>query len=162
MLTAKDIMSPAPVTVTPSTDILEAARLMLKKRFNGLPVVGNDGRLVGVICQSDLISQQKRLNLPSLFTVLDGFIPLGSMNDMDAEVQKITATTVAQAMTPAPATVTVDTPVDEIATLMVDNKYYTLPVLDDGKLAGVVGKEDILRTLVGLDEHGNEPVAADE
>ena len=150
MLNAKDIMTTTPVTVTPTTDVLEAARLMLAHGFNGLPVVEADGRLVGVICQSDLISQQKRLNLPSLFTVLDGFIPLGR-NDMDAEVQKITATSVAQAMTPAPATVTVSTPLDEIATLMVDNKYYTLPVLKDGLLAGVVGKEDILRTLVGFD-----------
>lgn len=152
MLTAKDIMSTTPVIVAPDTDILDAAKLMLQHGFNGLPVLASDGRLVGVICQSDLISQQKRLNLPSLFTVLDGFIPMKSMSDIDAEVRKIAASTVAEGMTPAPTTVGPDTPIDEVASMMVDHKFYTLPVVDDGKVLGVVGKEDILRTLVSMTE----------
>uniref|UniRef100_B8DPE8 CBS domain containing membrane protein n=1 Tax=Nitratidesulfovibrio vulgaris (strain DSM 19637 / Miyazaki F) TaxID=883 RepID=B8DPE8_NITV9 len=149
MLLAKDIMTAAPVTVTPETGIAEAARIMIQRKFNGLPVVDGKGTLVGVICQSDLIAQHKKLNLPTLFTVLDGFIPLRSMSDLDEEMRKISATNVGQAMTPDPVTVGPETPIDEVASLMVDSKYHTLPVVDAGSLVGVIGKEDVLRTLAG-------------
>ncbi len=137
MLLAQDIMTAAPVTVTPETGIAEAARIMIQRKFNGLPV------------ESDLIAQHKKLNLPTLFTVLDGFIPLRSMSDLDEEMRKISATNVGQAMTPDPVTVGPQTPIDEVASLMVDSKYHTLPVVDAGRLVGVIGKEDVLRTLAG-------------
>jgi len=141
-------MSTTVVTVSPDTDIPTAARLMVENKFNGLPVLSKDGKLVGIICQSDLISQQKKLNLPTLFTVLDGIFPMGSMSDLDAEVRKIAASKVSEAMTLAPTTVRPTTPIDEIATMMVDRQYHTLPVVDGGKVVGVVGKEDILKTLI--------------
>ncbi len=138
------------VTVTRETEITEAARLMLEHRFNGLPVVDGDKQLVGIICQSDLITQQKKLQLPSLFTLLDGIFPLTANESMEKEMRKITAATVEEAMTPDPTSVSPDTPLDEIATLMVDGKFHTLPVVKDGILVGVVGKEDILRTLLSF------------
>ncbi|MBG0776448.1 MAG: CBS domain-containing protein [Desulfovibrionaceae bacterium] len=149
MLTAKDIMTTEVVTVTEATDISEVARLLLEKRFNGAPVVDADGALVGVICQSDLITQQKRVKMPSLFTVLDGFIPLGSTAALEKEIEKIAATTVGQAMTRDPVFVAPNVPVEVIASLMVDRKLHTLPVVDEGRLVGVIGKEDVLRVLVG-------------
>ncbi|MBW1801868.1 MAG: CBS domain-containing protein, partial [Deltaproteobacteria bacterium] len=76
MLTAKDIMTKDPVTVSPDTEITHAAKLLLDKGVNGLPVVDREGKLVGIICQSDLIAQQKGLPIPSIFTLLDSFIPL--------------------------------------------------------------------------------------
>src|SRR5690554_4512010 len=114
MLSAKDIMSADPVTVAPDMDIIEATKLMLEYKFNGLPVVDDAGKLVGVLCQSDLVAQQKKVNLPSLFTILDGFIPLKSLSDMDSEMRKVAATRVSDAMTDNPATVTPDTPLDEV------------------------------------------------
>lgn len=60
----------------------------------------------------------------------------------------MSAVTVEDAMSDAPRTVTPDTPLEDIASLMVDDKFYTLPVVDNGKLVGVVGKEDVLRTLL--------------
>lgn len=148
MLTARDIMSTNVITVTPETDIPTAARLMVDNKFNGLPVVSKTGTLVGIICQSDLISQQKKLNVPTLFTVLDGIIPMRSMSDLDAEMRKIAASKVAEAMTSAPTTVRPTTPIDEIASLMVDNQYHSLPVVENGQVVGIVGKEDILKTLI--------------
>ena len=149
MLKAIDIMTPDPVTLSPDTDIRTAATLLLDKKINGAPVVDAQGRLLGVLCQSDLVAQQKQVTLPSIFAMLDGFIALSSRDDFERELQKIAATNVAQAMTKDPKTVTPQTPIDEIATVMVNEKLYTLPVVDAGKLVGVVGKEDILRTLLG-------------
>jgi CBS domain-containing protein len=149
MLKAIDIMTPDPLTLSPDTDIRTAATLLLDKKINGAPVVDAQGRLLGVLCQSDLVAQQKQVTLPSIFAMLDGFIALSSRDDFERELQKIAATNVSQAMTRDPKTVNPQTPLDEIATVMVNEKLYTLPVVDAGKLVGVVGKEDILRTLLG-------------
>ncbi|MDP3285655.1 MAG: CBS domain-containing protein, partial [Desulfobacterales bacterium] len=75
-------------------------------------------------------------------------ISLSSMKTLEKEVQKIAATTVSHAMTSNPVTVRSDTPIEVVAALMVDNNFHTLPVVDEGKLVGIVGKEDVLRTLI--------------
>ena len=148
MLKAKDIMTKKVVTVSPETKIDLAGKLLLENHFNGLPVVDPEGRLKGIICQDDLIVQQKKFPLPSVFTFLDGIIPLTSSKHLEKEIQKMAAITVGQAMTPDPVTVSPETPLEEIATLMVKKNIHTLPVVEKGKLVGVVGKEDILRTLI--------------
>jgi CBS domain-containing protein len=153
MLRAKDIMTRELITVSPDMEIVKATRILLEKGINGVPVV-EDGRLVGILCQSDLIAQQKKLPTPSLFTLLDGFISLKSTKDLEKALQKIAAATVADAMTPDPVTVLPETTIEEIATLMVDKNFHTIPVLDEEEeLVGIVGKEDILRTLMS----GPEP-----
>lgn len=151
MLKARDIMTKDVVTVTPDTEITRAAKLLLDNHFNGLPVVDDNGRLVGIICQDDLVIQQKKLPLPSVFTFLDGLIPLTSYRSLEKEMGKIAATKVAQAMTPDPITIDPDASLEDIATLMVNNNIHTLPVLDQDRLVGVIGKEDVLKTLVPAD-----------
>jgi CBS domain-containing protein len=63
-------------------------------------------------------------------------------------VQKIAALTVKQAMTPNPVTVGLETDIENVAKLMVDKKYHTLPVMEGDKVVGIVGKEDVLKTLL--------------
>ena len=148
MLKARDIMTKNVVTVRPDTEITPAAKLLLENHFNGLPVVDDKDRLVGIICQGDLIVQQKKFPMPSLFTFFDGLIPLTSYRSLEKEMGKIVATTVVQAMTPDPITIEPDASLEDIATLMVNNNIHTLPVLESGRLVGVIGKEDVLRTLM--------------
>lgn len=148
MFRVKDIMTTDVISVSPETEIVQAARTMIEKRINGLPVVDGKGRVVGILCQSDLVAQQKSVPIPSLFSLMDGFMPLTSLKRIEKEVEKIAALTVAQAMTPKPVTVTPETGIEEVASLMVDKNFHTLPVVQDGKLVGVVGKEDVLKTLL--------------
>lgn len=147
MRTAKDIMTTDIISVTPDTDIPTAARLLIEKKINGVPVVEN-GKLVGILTQSDLITQQKTLKLPSVFTLLDGIVPLGGMDKVEREMKKITAMTVRDAMTPNPVTVVPEARLDEVAAIMVDERLHTLPVVADGKVVGILGKSDVLRTLM--------------
>ena len=154
MLKVKDIMTKDIITVTPDTEVVKAAKILLEKRINGLPVVDDSGKLVGILCQSDLIAQQKSIPIPSLFTLLDGFMPLTIMKRIDKEVEKIAAIMVEQAMTPKPVTVDPNTDIEDAARLMVDKNYHTLPVLDGGKVVGIVGKEDILKTLLSGPQTG--------
>jgi len=149
MITVQDIMTREVITVTEDMEIVSAAKILMDNHINGAPVVNENGQVVGILCRDDLISQQKKLPLPSFFVVLDGIIPLSSSKHMEKEMEKIAATTVEHAMTPDPITVSEDTPIEEVASLMVDKKIHTIPVLDkDDMLVGVVGKEDILKTLI--------------
>jgi len=152
MLKVKDIMTRDVKTVSPETEITQAAKLLLSERINGVPVINETGELVGILCQSDLIAQQKSIPIPSLFTLLDGYIPLTLLNRLDKEVEKIAATTVKNAMTPDPITVDSDTEIEKVAFLMVEKNYHTLPVVDSGRLVGIVGKEDVLRILLSESE----------
>ena len=147
MTQARDLMAKDVLTVTPDTSISHAAGLLLQHHINGMPVVDDEDKVVGIICQSDIITQQKKLPVPTIFTLLDGIIPLTSMSHMEKEVQKMAATRVSEAMTPDPVSVTPDTELEEMAEIMVSKNYHTLPVVDGDKLVGVIGKEDVLKTL---------------
>ncbi len=136
------------ITIDPEADITEAVKILLDKGVNGLPVVDDAGHLVGILCQSDLVRMQKNLPIPSLFTLLDGFVPLSSSALLEAEVKRIAASKVSDAMSAKVVTIPPDMTIDEIAALMVDKKFHTLPVTDKGKLLGVVGKKDVIKTLI--------------
>jgi CBS-domain-containing membrane protein len=94
------------------------------------------------------VAQHKRLPVPTLFTLLDSFVRLTPTKQLEKQVRKIAALTVAEAMTPDPITVGPDTSIETIAGLMVDSNLHTLPVVEEDNLVGVIGKEDVLRTLI--------------
>jgi CBS-domain-containing membrane protein len=154
MISAQDIMSHDVVTLAAEMDFAAAAKVLLENHINGAPVLDDQGRLVGILCQSDLVAQQKRLPVPTLFTLLDSFVQLTSTKQLEKQARKIAALTVAEAMTPDPVTVQPDTSIETIAGLMVDSNLHTLPVVQDGRLIGIIGKEDVLRTLIkGIKSH---------
>ena len=119
MKTAEDIMKKEVISVTPETDITRAVEILLNNHINGIPVVDGDGVLKGILCQSDLIFQQKNISLPPILTFLDSIIPLSSSKKLEHEMEKMAAVTVAHAMVANPVTVTPANPVSDIAALKV-------------------------------------------
>jgi CBS domain-containing protein len=148
MITARDIMSTDLITLTPDMDFAAAAKVLLDNHINGAPVVDEDGQLVGILCQSDLVAQHKKLPVPTLITLLDSFVRLPSTKELEKQARKIAAMTVGEAMTRKPVAVHPETSIETIAGLMVDSNLHTLPVVADGQLVGIIGKEDVLRTLL--------------
>jgi CBS domain-containing protein len=154
VLTVRDVMTTDLITVAPDMDIVAAAKILLDNRINGVPVVDENDHLVGILCQSDLIAQQKKLPIPTVFTFLDSVIQLTSTKQFQKQVQKIAALKISDAMTPEPVTVQPDTQVETVAALMVDSGFHTLPVVEGSRLVGIIGKEDVLRTLLpNAEEH---------
>ncbi len=148
MLTAKDLMSSNVIAVTLDTSVRELARILADNRISGAPVVDGAGGLVGVVTESDLIFQNKKLHIPTAWAILDAFIFLEDPDKMEREMQKMAGTTVADICTRKPVTVQEDTPLEEVATLMAEKKVHTLPVLDKaGQLVGVLGKSDLIRMI---------------
>ncbi|THB76292.1 MAG: CBS domain-containing protein [Desulfobacteraceae bacterium] len=151
MLKAKDIMEKDVISVTPDTDITRAGEMLLKNHINGMPVVDNENRLIGILCQSDLIFQQKEVPLPPIFVLLDGIFPLASSKRYQEALEKSAAITVEKAMVKDPVAVDPDMPIPEIAKLMVERHFHTIPVVEADKVVGVIGKEDILKVLISKD-----------
>ena len=149
MKQVKEIMSRDIIRLDPDMEIGKAARILLDNRINGAPVVDETDRILGILCQSDLITAQKKFPIPSVFTLLDGLIPLRSQKHVEKELHKMAAATVKEAMTKKPICVSPESTVEEAATLMVEKSFHTLPVISDNKLVGILGKEDILRLVAG-------------
>lgn len=147
-LTARDIMTPDPVTVTRDLSVTEAAKLMAERRIGALPVMDGD-TLVGIVTEGDLIMRDVKVEFPTYIHLLDGFImyPPATAR-FEAELKKAVGATVGDVMTPDPVAVQADTPVSDIATLMVDRDISKVPVLDGERLVGIVSKSDIVRSLV--------------
>ena len=148
MINARNIMETNIISITPDTEITRAVEILLNNHINGVPVVDPNGELMGILCQSDLIFQQKDIPIPPIFTILDGLFPLSSSKKLDEQFQKMAATKVEQAMVKDVTSVAPDTLVSEIAGLMVEKHFHTIPVVEGKKLVGIIGKEDVLKILV--------------
>jgi len=148
MLTAKDIMTTDVRSVTADSSIEELARLFEETRYNALPVIDNDKRLVGVVSQNDLVERDKPLHIPTVISIFDWVLYLESEKSFREDVKRMAARTVGEIMTPARATCAPGTPVAEIAGLMSEKKAHLVPVLDAaGKVLGVVARLDLIRTM---------------
>lgn len=148
MLTAKEIMTKDVITVTTDLAVEKLAALLWKNNISGVPVVDDTGTVVAVVTESDLIDQKKKVHIPTMISFLDSVIMLESADKIEDQIGKITGTTVADICSKKLVTVEENTRLDEIASIMAEQKIHTLPVLVDNDLVGVVGKNDIIKTLV--------------
>ncbi len=148
MLKAKDIMSSEIIVVNETDSVRDLATILLTHKINGAPVVNEENQLIGVVTESDLIYQNKKVHLPTAVAILDSFLFLESPSKVEKELKKISGTQVGDICSHEVVTVTPETTLDEIATLMTEKKMHTLPVLDENKeLVGVIGQTDIIRTI---------------
>jgi CBS-domain-containing membrane protein len=148
MLTASDIMTRDVLTVRKETPVAELARLLTSNNISGVPVLDDDNQCIAVVTESDLIDQSKKLHIPTVITILDSVFYLENPDKMEAEMKKMSASTVAAICSGLPKTISPETGLDEIATIMAEDNVHTLPVLDNGKLVGIIGKKDIIKTLI--------------
>jgi len=149
MLNASDIMTTGVITVKKETSLKELAGILYNNHINGVPVVDDDGSLIGIICESDLIRKDKKLHIPTVVTLFDAVIYLESPKNIEKEFQRVSAATVGDLYSQKPVTVDEKTLIDEIATIMTEKKIYTIPVMDGDRLVGVIGKADLIRTITG-------------
>ena len=145
---AKDIMSTEVLTVKPETSVIELAQLLTSHNINGAPVIDDDGKLIGVVTENDLVFQKKKVHIPTVINILDSFIYLESQEKMKKEMEKIAGVTVEKIYSRDVKTVSPETPIEEIATIMSEKFIHTIPVMDNDTIVGVIGKKDIIRTLI--------------
>jgi CBS domain-containing protein len=135
--------------VTPETGVGDLARLLSDERLSSVPVV-DDGRLVGMVGQADLVFQaiEDEVDLPHTLPILGGVIFLENMDHWRERFRKAYGTTVEDLMTRDPVTVTADDTVHEAAHRMVEHNVNRLPVVDQsGAVTGVISRADVVRAL---------------
>ncbi len=147
MLTARDIMTKKIVSVTLETSLTDLAKIFVETRFSNLPVLDEDGHLVGIVSETDLIEQHKPLHIPTVMTLFDWVFTLGSEKHFQEEVDRVTAATVGELYKKDPVTCSPETTVRELAGLMSQHQVHLLPVVDSGKMIGVVARLDLIRVM---------------
>ncbi len=147
-----DIMKRDFITVKKDTDLSELGKTFLDKKEDFALVVEEDGRLIGIITETDLIFQEKKIHIPTFFTFLDSFIFFEDVNRFNEELKKISATKAEELMTRKLITVTPSASIDEVATIMVEKKLHHIPVIENDKPIGVVTKEGLLLAYLNRDK----------
>lgn len=144
MLKAKDIMTGDVITVSDNTTLEELGRLFIEKGISGAPVVDDNGELTGVVTENDLISRNSRLHIPTILRLFDAYLPLGTSR-LEDEIKKMAASTVGEICVKNLITVEADTTLEEIATIMTERKIHLLPVVENKRLVGIIGKRDLIK-----------------
>jgi CBS domain-containing protein len=147
MILAKDIMTKEVITIREDTPVSEVAQLLTEKHISGVPVLNSNHEIVGIVCESDIIDQTKRVHLPTVVNLMGYIVFLESGKKFEKELKKMIGLIAADIMTREVRTVNPETPLEEIATLMAEFNVHSIPVLEGKKLVGIIGKKDIVRSL---------------
>ncbi|OGM99726.1 MAG: hypothetical protein A2817_02515 [Candidatus Yanofskybacteria bacterium RIFCSPHIGHO2_01_FULL_39_8b] len=144
-MTAKDIMTKEVISVPVETSLLDVAKVLAERNFDGVPVVDNEGHLVGIVTEYDLINKTSAVHLPTLQIVLKN---LPQFKKEEAHFQEeILSLKVSDIMNKEPLTLSPDISYDDVIKLFREHhRVNPIPVVDkDNKVLGVISRFDVLR-----------------
>jgi CBS domain-containing protein len=144
---AHDVMTWGTITVEPEASVTRAVRLMLQNKISGLPVVDAKGQLVGMVTEGDFLRRGELGTQRQRPRWLEFLLGPGRLA---AEYVQASGQKVEEIMTPAPRTITPETPLEEVVGLMERHRIKRLPVVQDGKLVGIVSRANLLHALASV------------
>lgn len=145
---ARDIMTREVITVAPNDKVEETVRLLVDNKISGIPVVDAERHVVGIVTENDLMVKASELKVPFYVTLFDSIIFLENPIRFNNNLKKYAAVLVKDAMTQKVITVEEDTPVSDVVDIMQDKSINRVPVVRNGKLVGIITRNDILKSLV--------------
>ncbi|MBF0341357.1 MAG: CBS domain-containing protein [Magnetococcales bacterium] len=140
-------MVTAVITAPPEMAVRELARLLTENRISGVPIV-DEGRLLGMVTEGDLVARVKTIHPPTLITILDAVFPIAGERRYEEDLRRMAASTAAEIMTTELEAVDEETDLVEVATLISDRHVPLLPVLRGDALVGIIGKRDVIRGML--------------
>jgi CBS domain-containing protein len=145
----RDIMDATPITVAPDASVEEVVGTLRQHELPGVPVVDGDGRCVGIVTEADLVlpDDEGDLHIPHYINLFGGTVFLEPLGRFEQRLRKAFASNATDMMTSDPDTVAPETTVQEAARLIHESGHNRLPVVDDGRLVGVVTRLDVLGAL---------------
>lgn len=148
-VTVRDIMDPDPVTVGPEAEVSEVVRALRDHELHGIPVVNDGGRCLGIITEADLViaGENGDLHLPHYLELFGGIVFLEPLRHFEERLRKAVASTAQEMMTEDPVTISPDATVEECAREIARSKHNRLPVVEHGRLVGIVTRLDVLDAL---------------
>ncbi|MBI5848356.1 MAG: CBS domain-containing protein [Nitrospirae bacterium] len=148
MLKAKDVMTCDVITVTEGMTVDELGRLFIEKKISGAPVADSKGALIGIVTENDLIRKNTRLHIPTVLRIFDAFIPLGRRDSVEDEIKRMSASTVGEICTKEVITVSPEASIQDVSSIMFEKGVHLVPVLEAGRVVGIIGKMDIIRSMI--------------
>ncbi len=148
---ASDIMTKKVITVIRDTSIGELSRILIKNSISGAPVVDGDGILVGMVTDADIITEDLEPIFPIYFDpLIISYAFMDNFEKFEKSMKEYLGTPVEEIMVKRVKTVKKDTPVSEIARMMVRDRINRIPVVDESnKVIGIIARADILKSMIG-------------
>jgi CBS domain-containing protein len=145
----RDIMDPDPATVRPDTPVEDVVRTLREHGLPGVPVVDSERRVVGMVTEADLVlpDDEGDLHIPHYINLFGGTVFLEPLSRFEGRLRKAFASKAEDMMTGDPEAVAPDTTVREAARIIHESGHNRLPVVEDGRLVGVVTRIDVLGAL---------------
>ncbi len=148
-ITVADIMETDVPVVRPDDTVESVLRTLREHELPGVPVVNSGGRCVGIITEADLVlaGENADLHLPHYFELFGGLVFLEPLRHFEDRLRKATAALAKDLMTEDPVTIEPSATVRQAARLIARSKHNRLPVVEHGRLVGVVTRVDVLDAL---------------
>jgi len=143
--TALDAKDDRLLTVPPNFAVDALAAQLDEAGQPGAIVVDEAGTVLGVVTEMDLVFRNKNVHLPTIVAILDAVVEIDPGGRAKAELKKATASTVADLMTRGVVSASPTTPLSDVADWMVDRGLSMVPILDEGRLVGVVTRRSAMR-----------------
>ena len=152
--TVREIMDPDPVTVSPTTDVGTLIKLLREHELPGVPVVNDDGTLIGIVTESDLVLRvdDSALHLPHYIELFGGVVFLEPLQHLEDKLRKAFASTVEEMMSADVDTISPGASMHDAARLISRTGHNRIPVVEGEKLVGVVTRVDALDALTRAGE----------
>jgi len=147
-LRARDVMTTPVYTVRPETPVPEVARLLVERHISGAPVVDETGRLVGIVTEADLLPKEAGPAGLPLTALLGPEAP----PEVREHLRRYRGRVVREVMTREVVTATEDTPVQQLAALMLRKQVNRIPIVRGERVVGIVTRNDVLRAFFRRDE----------
>ena len=142
---ASDIMTSQVATIGPDVTVGEAASLMLERGFGGVPVVGESGEYLGIVTENWFMPQEEGYPLMrgTTFSLLGAW--MGDASNIEEAMEKVRNVRVGDVLQQGHSYVDAKTTVGDIASAMMQNNVHHMPVLENGKVVGMVSRHDFLK-----------------
>ncbi|HET7135479.1 MAG TPA: CBS domain-containing protein [Casimicrobiaceae bacterium] len=155
----EDVMTRAVVTVGPDATLREAIERMVSYRISGVPVVDSSGKLVGMLTEGDLVRRTEMGTEAPRRRWLELLLGPGSRAD---DYSRTHGVRVRDVMSPNVVAAARDTPLHEIVRQMEEHAIKRVPVVEKGKLVGIVSRADLVAALAHHLAPGSETLVTDE
>src|SRR3954469_19336566 len=148
-LTVRDVMETDPPFVYETDTLERVLAVMRDHELPGVPVTNEGGRCVGIITEDDLVmtGEDADLHLPHYFELFGGLVFLEPLSHFEERRRKATAALAKDLMTEDPVTIGPEATVEQAARVIARSKHNRLPVVEHGRLLGVVTRVDVLDAL---------------
>jgi len=151
---ARDIMTKKVITAARDTSIGELSRTLIQNNISGVPVVDSGGILIGMVTDGDIITEDLEPIFPIYFDpLIISYAYMDNFEKFEKSMKEYLATPVEEIMVKRVKTVKQDTPVSEIARIMVKDRINRIPIVDESnKVTGIISRADILKSMIGETE----------